>query len=785
MQGLKGIIIAAGVVGLVLLLAVGGFFLGKTTKGQNEVKATTEPPTLVAEAHPPDYWGEVKPVLDARCVVCHGCYDAPCQMNLSAHEGIVRGANKTVVYDPGRLLAIAPTRLFEDAHSTEQWRKMDFFPVLNEGKPVKTAQSEASVMARMLQLKRDNPQPKTSPLPASFDFSLDRKQFCATSDSVHRFTKEKPLWGMPYGLPNLANREFDTLMGWIEGGAPYREPSPTTGKNLEDITRWEHFLNGDGLKTQLMARYLYEHLFLAHIYFDEGNSRTFFRLVRSRTPPGEPLDTIGARRPYDDPKVKRVYYRITPLRTTILAKTHMPYAFNPARMARYTALFLEPDYAVTRLPSYKPEIAANPFDAFQDIPLDSRYRFLLDEARFTIMNFIKGPVCLGQVALGVINQRFWIVFVNPNNPEVAHGQQEVTRDHHKLKMPTVEASNTDPISTWLKYSKLEKKYFTQKLKYMREALRPEDITLDLVWDGDGSNDNAALTVFRHRDNATVVKGFVGDTPKTVVALGYPLLERIHYLLVAGYDIFGNIGHQLSSRLYMDFIRMDGEFNFLTLLPKDARRSEWDFWYRDTDEKMKAHLEQYMTLFDRETGIEYQTQQPKQELIGLLKKRLKPVLNTAYAIPATIDVQVAAALKKLSNIQGLTLSWLPQVAFLRIEDLNEGDYTLLHSNGLSNVSDLFFEKKRRLPKEDTLTVVRGFLGAYPNAFYQMKKSELPAFVNAIEGLRGEADYRALVARFGIDRRHPDFWAHSDQLIAAYREQAPIEAGLFDYNRLENR
>jgi len=463
----------------------------------------------------------------------------------------------------------------------------------------------------------------------------------------------------------------------------------------------------------------------------------------------------------------------------------MPYAFNPARLDRYRELFLKPAYDVKALPSYRPEVAANPFVAFQDIPLDSRYRFLLDEARFTIMNFIKGPVCRGQVALGVINQHFWIIFVNPNHPTVAHGQKEVTRDHYNLKMPTVEESNTNPISTWLKYSKLEKKYLRQKLKYMRDVLQPEDITLDLVWDGEGHNDNAALTVFRHMDNATVVKGFVGDDPKTVVALGYPVMERIHYLLVAGYDIFGNIGHQLSSRLYMDFMRMEGEFNFLTLLPKETRRKEWAYWYRNTGKDMQAYLDEYMTLFDRESGIAYRSDSPKRELLVLLRQRLKPVLNTRYDLPQDTDPAVLVELNKLAGIQGPALFWLPQTVFLHVEGVAEGHYSLLHSNGMSNVSEFFFEKERRRPREDTLTLARGFLGAYPNAFYRVKKAELSAFVNAIEGLSGAADYRALVARFGIDRRHPNFWAHSDALRAAYPHYAPIEAGLFDYNRLENR
>ena len=61
--------------------------------------------------------------------------------------------------------------------------------------------------------------------------------------------------------------------------------------------------------------------------------------------------------------------------------------------------------------------------------------------------------------------------------------------------------------------------------------------LSMIWSGDGRNPNAALTVFRHFDSATVVKGLVGDQPKTAWVIGYPLFERIYYLLVAGYDVY--------------------------------------------------------------------------------------------------------------------------------------------------------------------------------------------------------------------------------------------------------
>lgn len=90
------------------------------------------PPTRIAGSTAVDYWRDVQPIFERRCAVCHGCYDAPCQVNLTAYEGIVRDANRTPIYDISRLRTAEQTRLFEDAHSVAAWRKKQFFPVLQE-----------------------------------------------------------------------------------------------------------------------------------------------------------------------------------------------------------------------------------------------------------------------------------------------------------------------------------------------------------------------------------------------------------------------------------------------------------------------------------------------------------------------------------------------------------------------------------------------------------------------------------------------------------------------------
>ena len=82
-------------------------------------------------------------------------------------------------------------------------------------------------------------------------------------------------------------------------------------------------------------------------------------------------------------------------------------------------------------------------------------------------------------------------------------------------------------------------------------------------------------------------------------------------------------------------------------------------------------------------------------------------------------------------------------------------------------------------------MNGFIGAYPNAFFVATAAELPGFVSGVRGLASEADYQKLLGRYGIRRTDERFWAHSDALMTAYRRWAPREAGLFDYNRLENR
>ena len=57
-------------------------------------------------------------------------------------------------------------------------------------------------------------------------------------------------------------------------------------------------------------------------------------------------------------------------------------------------------------------------------------------------------------------------------------------------------------------------------------------------------------------------------------------------MVAGFDVYGNLGHQLNTRLYMDFLRTEGEDFFLTFLPSKERKAIRDEWYQGIRQRNK-------------------------------------------------------------------------------------------------------------------------------------------------------------------------------------------------------
>ena len=348
---------------------------------------------------------------------------------------------------------------------------------------------------------------------------------------------------------------------------------------------------------------------------------------------------------------------------------------------------------------------------------------------------------------------------------------------------------------------MQRKYLNERERFYDEAdPARRGPALDWVWDGDGGKRSALLSVFRNFDNATVVKGFVGGIPKTAWIMDYPIFERIYYNLVAGYDVFGDVAHQVSTRLYMDHLRMQSENLFLAFLPADRRNAIRASWYLGATAQLDYFFVDQLRAQDHGTRVPFTGPDVKRELLEQILRRSRSVagppdtLNRCATPPCDrpdatpVERDVERALQTIASVRGPWVHRMPEVALLRVrvDDTGKEDlsYALVHNDAHTNVAFLFGEDKRRLPEDDTMTVVRGPFGAYPNFFFTVEAGGIGAFTSELRAVASDADLESFVSRHGVRRTDPRFWATSDWLRGELRQASPSQAGVYDLDRYVN-
>lgn len=734
------------------------------------------------------YTRDIQPIFTEKCVACHACYDSACQLNLGSAEGAARGASKVPVYDGERSQATPTTRLFYDAFGKQAWQQKGFYSVLD------AQGSQAALMARMLELGHNAPLQPNAKLPDDIVLGLNRENMCAMPGEFNAYAGAHPREGMPLAVTGLTDQQYQTLQRWLASGAPIDEQGlAPSAKEALQVQQWENLFNQPGARESLVARWLFEHLYLAHIYFENGEPGHFFQWVRSRTPSGQPIDLIATRRPNDDPGTQ-VYYRLWPVQGVIVHKTHITYPFSAAKMARIKALFYAGNWQVNALPGYGPGRRANPFDTFEAIPAKARYQFMLDNAEYFVRTFIRGPVCRGQIATDVIRDNFWALFQDPDHDLYITDARYRGQATPLLAMPGQNDDVGSVLSLWLAYRDKRNEY---------EALR-RDSYADLpppswssLWAG---NDNALLSIFRHFDSASVTKGLIGEVPQTMWLFDYPLLERTYYQLAVNFDVFGNVSHQAQTRLYFDLIRNGAEQNFLRLMPADSRDGYMDDWYQNSG-KLKLWLDYEAIDDDKPTGLHLSENDPKRDFASQLLSRYgdlnaspDPInrCSGAYCSRDGIDPALQEAEQALSRLTsrpaaGLkVIDQLPKATMLRIETAGGQRvvYSMVRNRAHSNVAFLLGEAYRYQPGLDTVTIYPGVLSSYPNFMFNIPAVEVPEFVAQMEQAHDAKRFEKIVDRWGVRRSHPLFWQYFHDLSQYIRETTPVEEGVLDMNRYEN-
>jgi hypothetical protein len=747
---------------------------------------------LTAQAEGPapaiSYTRDIQPIFTEKCVACHACYDSACQLNLGSAEGAARGATKVPVYDGERSQASQPTRLFYDAFGKVAWQQKGFYSVLD------AQGSQAALMARMLELGHNAPLQSNAKLPDDIVLGLNRENTCPMPGEFNAYAGSHPKEGMPLAVTGLTDQQYQTLQRWLASGAPIDEQglAPSARETLQ-VQQWENLFNQPGARESLVARWLFEHLFLAHIYFEGGEPGHFFQWVRSRTPSGQPIDLINTRRPNDDPGTQ-IYYRLWPVQGVIVHKTHITYPFSAEKMARIKSLFYTDDWQVHALPGYGPGRRANPFETFEAIPAKARYQFMLDNAEYFVRTFIRGPVCRGQIATDVIRDNFWTLFQDPDHDLYITDARYRGQATPLLAMPGQIDDVGSVLSLWIKYRDKRNEYEALRRDSYADVPPPSWSSL---WAG---NDNALLTIFRHFDSASVTKGLIGEVPQTMWLFDYPLLERTYYQLAVNFDVFGNVSHQAQTRLYFDLIRNGAEQNFLRLMPADSRDDFLDDWYQNSG-KVKLWLDYEAIDDDKPTGLKLDEKDPKRDFANQLLARYgdlnaspDPINRcvSAYCSRPGIDPALQDAEQALSRLTnrpaaGLkVIDQLPEATMLRIET-HSGKrevYSLLRNRAHSNVAFMLGEAYRYQPGLDTVTVYPGVLSSYPNFMFNIPAEQVPEFVSALENAKDANRFEKIVDRWGIRRSHPLFWQYFHDLSQYIRETTPVEEGVLDMNRYEN-
>ncbi|MEA1916292.1 MAG: fatty acid cis/trans isomerase, partial [Campylobacterota bacterium] len=446
-----------------------------------------------------DYLEDIQPIFDSRCVVCHSCYNSPCQLKLSSYEGVTRGATKELVYDGTRLKAQKPTRLFIDANSTSQWRKKSFFSVLEN----KKAQQNSSILMQLLTLKNSNPL-------IEGEYNSDTDLSCPNNSiDMFKYTTLNSHKGMPFGLPAISEDEYNKLASWVyQGQSGYTQVQTEKIKNIskevkKELRAFEQFLNKDDAKHQMSARYIYEHLFLAHISF-ESSPDEFYELVRSYTPSPKPIDIVDTVLPYQIKNSKKFYYRFRKIHSTIVYKTHIVFNMSMKKLQRLNSLFIEPKWnEEPHLMPYTKDM--NPFVIYAQIPATSRYQFLLDNAEYITRTFIRGPVCKGQIALNVIHDHFWVMFIDPKHDLTITKKGFLESQFKNLTTPIVLGNDAPILDSFTnRYIDSSNIYFDNKVELYKNY-SSDGIGVENIWRGYKGSDAPVLTIHRHFDSASIIK----------------------------------------------------------------------------------------------------------------------------------------------------------------------------------------------------------------------------------------------------------------------------------------
>jgi hypothetical protein len=771
-----------------------GLALGILASISAAVASDAGSPKTAADAAP-DYATAIQPLFNRRCIACHGCLGSPCNVKLDSFRGVDRGGFGLNAYSDH--YGNYPRTDMDAADSIPAWRKIGFYPVLaRDGKAQKNL--DDSLLYQMVAAGMRN---KPGFSRAALDgLRPDRfkAQCAATRAELSKQLQQHESVGMPFGLPAISETDFTVLKSWVAAGSPGPDKAAQQKaqkvSNPEAVAAWESFFNADGPRTALVSRYIFQHVFLATIVLTDSPGDQF-RLVRSSTPPVRiikdangnkrvehpPVRVIGTGLPYDDPYsyagVDRFWYRLEKRTEPPVQKNHFIWRLAPGDIAHLKQLFaIDSGAGWDRKADMNPHYGIeNPFHQFAAIPAESRYRFILENAEVMVGGITYGPVCNGQTATYAVKDQFWVFFLDPDHDP-------------SVQDPLLGLGSAKPM---MDRSVFGNAAYLNAFAATKARLEPEGWSLDAIWDGDGDNENAWLTVLRHQTNVSVLKGARGGMPRSLWLISYAGFERMYYDTVAGFAYWEGDPDKLETLLFFNFLRQSFEDNILLLLPKHYRDTIRNTWTQGIGVLGLAMVP--FAGVDQPARVAVTGDKPLDELVALIAARLGPAISR---LPDPLNPRVKPAVKLDAPMQDFedferaisTLTAvnqrpfvhiLPSVIVLRLNHQGKQRvYSLVANHVYETQYTLLFQNGVALPMDDTLSVYQTLVNGYPNLFVDLDLDKAPRFLSELSAVKTEADWHRLESRYAILRNSEQFWPFYDWLNDWNFRERGVDAGWLD-------
>src|SRR5699024_8248206 len=118
-------------------------------------------------------------------------------------------------------------------------------------------QSQASLLASMLELGKAQPFAANSRLPDDLVLGVARKEECPAPSEFANYAQKNPHNGMPFAVTGLTDEQYAKIKQWLEEGAQVDwQPWRSNSAEQQQIEQWEAFLNAPGARESIVSRWL-------------------------------------------------------------------------------------------------------------------------------------------------------------------------------------------------------------------------------------------------------------------------------------------------------------------------------------------------------------------------------------------------------------------------------------------------------------------------------------------------------------------------------------------------